>query len=654
MVTSEYIAVGGNRHPASADWNHDSLCFGAGNNVAIWRGQSIEALLKGHTDIVTCVRVGHDIVSGSADKTVRIWRDRRLWRTLPHGGSINTISLHDDLIIVGAADATIKIWQGRTIKQTITLEPRFLPLTTAITTLDTTLVLAVAGTATFIQIFTSDGGNFDLQAQLTGHEGWIRSLDFSDVNILASASQDKFIRLWRFTKESSGISTKAHRLGDWLVQYDALLVGHEDWIYTVRWKGDRLLSASADNSLAIWRYSSDLWVCDVRLGEISSLKGATTATGSTGGFFIGLWAWADGVVSLGRTGSWRRWNGDWEPQVGISGHTREVQSVAWSTDGSYLLSVSLDQTTRLWACKDGWHEFARPQIHGYDLQCIATLPGQFVSGAEEKLLRVFNQPVEDVVSDNTVNTTNVPVLGLSNKAGERLDTMATGHAPYEDQLARFTLWPEHEKLYGHGNEISAIASANNGSLIATSCKASSIDHAVIRLYDTRTWREAQVLKLHSLTVTAMAFSPDDRHLLTVGRDRQWAVFDSVSGSLVASYTGHSRMILGCAWGSDDVFATAARDRTLKLWHMTELLATFTSAAAVTAVAIHDHRIAFGDETGRVTVVRCDETWQNYSQVITNDDICPAKAVTALAWRTGTSGALLAVASEDHALRLWKL
>ena len=59
------------------------------------------------------------------------------------------------------------------------------------------------------------------------------------------------------------------------------------------------------------------------------------------------------------------------------------------------MSVSKDQTARLHAPWQGkaWHEIARPQVHGYDLTCIAATHNyKYVSGAEEKVLRAFQAP----------------------------------------------------------------------------------------------------------------------------------------------------------------------------------------------------------------------------------------------------------------------
>ena len=228
----DYIAAGGNRHPCAADWTEELLAYGSGHNIAIWRPennnhQGVETLLAAHTDIVNAVKLFRDpasgkrvLISGSADKTICIWIEKTdgkfvLAKSLTeHTASINVVGVLPEagVFATGAADATLKIWQLRVpesaevevdLVQSITLAPRYFPLAVALAKLKSgQLVIAVGGTMANVQVYMQTKDTFSLAAKLTGHEAWVRALDFtresskpdSDL-LLASASQDKYTRL---------------------------------------------------------------------------------------------------------------------------------------------------------------------------------------------------------------------------------------------------------------------------------------------------------------------------------------------------------------------------------------------------------------------------------------------------------------------------
>jgi len=646
-------------------------------------------------------------------------------RPTGHSASVTSLAVcdHVGFMVSGSADGTVKVWKlgpqpemwPASPHQVIDLSGRLMPLSLGLQRLDERCtVLAIGSSRSLIHIYASDNESaFSHHTDLPGHEGWIRSLAFTNISVehgddmlLASASHDKYIRLWRFHPQRSPpadsddigslqgllgcLSNKAYAIKMVNVWYDitfeALLAGHEDWIFSVQWSQAndtlRLLSASADNTLAIWEAdaASEAWFCQSKLGEISVQRGSITATGTTGGFCTGLWGpGGQSVACLGRTGSWRLWNtgpGDntWIPAPGVGGHVQEVRDVSWSGDGSYLLSASADQTTRLHAeweahMQRSWHEISRAQIHGYDINCLASLgQHQFVSGADEKLLRVFEEPQD--VSDLLMRlcgtetmqrahapAASVPILGLSNKAldahAEEAENIGVTGAseesapppmtspisrlvkpPTEDHLARFTLWPEIEKLYGHGLEISAVAASHDHTLIATACKASALEHAVVRVFDTTTWHEVRpALAIHALTVTHLCFSRDDRFLLSVGRDRQWAVFkrtDRHKSEFTlhkAHAKAHSRMVLSAAWmplSDVTAFVTGGRDKVVKMWraqedHYSCSWALNTSSAVTTLDSVsspltNSIYLAIGEESGDVSICSISGTEMRYQQV----------------------------------------
>ncbi|KAK9277734.1 hypothetical protein L1049_007281 [Liquidambar formosana] len=636
----------------------------------------------------------HFLLSGDADGAINLWEvslsDRKWRRVLqvpqPHKKGVTCISgimvsQTDAMFASTSSDGTVNVWEVILpstvegdcklscldslfvgLKPMVALSLAELPGNTG------HIVLAIGGLDNKVHLYCGERtGKFVHACELKGHTDWIRSLDFSlpictddgtHSLLLVSSSQDKGIRIWKMALRSSlpnsngtyrkeEISLASYIKGPVLVagsfsyqiSLESLLIGHEDWVYSVEWQPpstdsaegidyhqpQSILSASMDKTMMIWQpeRTTGIWMNVVTVGELSHCAL---------GFYGGHWSPnGDSILAHGYGGSFHLWKNvgvnfdNWQPQKVPSGHHAAVTDIAWARSGEYLLSVSHDQTTRIFApwkneaCLsdgDSWHEIARPQVHGHDINCVTVIQGKgnhrFVSGADEKVARVFEAPLsflktlshatsqkssaEDLQVDVQILGANMSALGLSQKpiyvqaaydtpdrtGNDGLDTLETipdavpvvlTEPPIEEQLAWHTLWPESHKLYGHGNELFSLCCDHGGKLVASSCKAQSAMVAEIWVWQVGSWKAVGRLQSHSLTVTQMEFSHDDNLLLAVSRDRQFSVFsikrtgtDEISYQLLARQEAHKRIIWACSWNPfGNEFATGSRDKTVKIW-----------------------------------------------------------------------------------------
>ena len=813
----EFEAIACNRIANACDMNSEGLvCYAAGQFVGLYHPEAMmDGLLKGHSDRVTCVAFCGDriVVSGSVDQNCIIWtlcddEWRMACRFKAHDKSVVCVATllaldgKSHWIATSASDGSIGIWKtnGWTVEcqQRISTGRHHMMAMSLFRLPSMSPALVCGGTDTRLHLYVSCNALLELKLSLSGHSDWIRSIhsvSYSQADsqsgfaigdvLIASASQDKHVRLWKITSDAhvdpqssvmsdmmkamqsfegmdgwDRLSTKAHRFHttdshgsiaeSYTVFFDALLMGHEDWVHTVRWQPAsfnkqpmRLITASADKSILIWEPDahSNAWIDRVRLGEVG---------GSTLGFYGALLS-ADGgcVVSNGYNGALHIWkrcdDGQWLPSVGVSGHSAPVEGIAWDPTGSYLLTTSYDQTTRAWApwnrsgqpsadnaALQTWHEMARPQIHGYDLNCITPLGKYgFVSGADEKVVRVFEAPrsfamtlaslsgnaeSQEALDERPSLGANLPALGLSNKAVSEKDVKdasashdfrnlssytavastptafseALHQPPFEEHLIQHTLWPETDKLYGHGYEIVSVAANKQGTMVASASKATQADYATVRLWSCETWKEVcePLCGVHSLTVTSIQFSPCSNYVLTAGRDRSWALYN-ISGclggdgswSLEASQPkAHQRIIWSTSWTPDGKwFATGSRDKSVKMWGLDKnkgwvCAQTLGYAESVTSISFWPYEVtgrprryvlAVGFETGEIKIQILDDggdeqgCWSVSDYKMVDVSRMPALTVRGLAWKPKSEISkdireYLACCSEDYTVRLYSL
>jgi elongator complex protein 2 len=280
------------------------------------------------------------------------------------------------------------------------------------------------------------------------------------------------------------------------------------------------------------------------------------------------------------------------------------------------------------------------------------------------------------------------VLGLSNKATTDstddnptilLDTLTT--PPLEDHLSRYTLSPELEKLYAHPSEIIAVSTSHSGKFIASTCKSSTLDNAVIRIFDTTTYSEITILKAHSLTITKLAWSKDDSFLISVGRDRQWTIFQTEDWKVIKLQgKAHARIIWDISISPIEfgkIFVTGSRDKTVKIWDgeknwncicTVKFSEAVTSCAFLYEVVRNMAFIAVGLENGGIYVLGCEKGSEHYRVVKNFDErykqlldgidfrITHSDAVTGLAWRPGVGRGVWELAScgDDCSVRIYEV
>lgn len=210
--------------------------------------------------------------------------------------------------------------------------------------------------------------------------------------------------------------------------------------------------------------------------------------------------------------------------------------------------------------------------------------------------------------------------------------------------------------------------------------------------NTTTWKQHQKLAAHQLTITQLAFSPDNTFLLSTSRDRRWALFSAATINdtttefkLIAqpdkSNGIHGRIIWTCAWTHDSqYFATGSRDGKCVLWHKGDTAATDNSSSlgpvrsvhvlelkneSITALAFGrrppkstgEYLAAVGTDTGSIRIYGVDIVGSCWTELLLlNAWQAHHLTVRRLSFRPfGATGNALQLAScgDDHLVRLYE-
>jgi WD40 repeat protein len=273
---------------------------------------------------------------------------------------------------------------------------------------------------------------------------------------------------------------------------------------------------------------------------------------------------------------WNAVNGtlvrEWKQSAGIA-------YMDVSSDGNFIVTGGYDSKVRLWQASNGalLREFSGHKGTVWDV-AFNKEGSKIASSGDDAIIRVWDLATGRLYRELKRHKRIVWAVKFSPDGTH----LASGSFDYSWKLWRLldgkVMWDNRE----HTETVVDLAFSYDGTSIATTS-----DDKSIRIWDLQHRGLKRMMKVPE-HVQAVAFSPNDKRILTGGRDKTMIgeflqnffgnfyanpgvsarLWDVETGELLHCFTSHGNDVLDVAYSSSGRFiATASADRSVQVWQV---------------------------------------------------------------------------------------
>lgn len=244
----------------------------------------------------------------------------------------------------------------------------------------------------------------------------------------------------------------------------------------------------------------------------------------------------------------------------LKGHLDWVYSVAISNDGQTLVSGSKDNTVKVWNLNTG-REIRTLRGHKSYVNYVAISPDsqKIASASYDKTAKIWDLNTGKNIT-LTGHTAEVLTVAIS-PDGQKL---VTGSG--DKTMKIWSLNPPVKvlrTLRGHKEAIWSVAiSPDSQQLFSVS------DGTAIVVWNLNTGREIRTLSGHTADINLVAVSPDGQKIATCSDDKTVKLWNIISGAELATFKGHTAAVWAVAFSPDGrKLVSTSEDKTIKVWRV---------------------------------------------------------------------------------------
>lgn len=422
-----------------------------------------------------------------------------------------------------------------------------------------------------IHLVNKETGN---KTEINAHTSWVNGLSFNpEGTILASAGRDYIIQLWDvntgehvktliktnselqcITFSPDGETLASGELG--VIRLFDINSGNQKTINTpTGWvddlsynpDGKSLVSITDDNAIYLW--------------DVNTLQNKKTFDGPFEGYPTSVDFNPDGrIIATGNMDNKvHLWHGPTGEYItAFSGHTSYIVSVVFSPDGKSITSAAEDGTIRFWDIETGT---LKNSLTGHidTIYSVTFYPNgtELISGNADGTLNVWNIKSRSLVKSITSDYKELDRVVFN----ENGDIVACGIGEIviinKDNPKQQRVLSKIKKGL-HSFEITS-----DGKTYATGHEDKNI-----YLWDSKTGKLKNTLSGHTEYVRSTAFSPDNTILVSGSDDKSVRLWEVESGKELRSFMVHTKGVKTVTFSPDGkTLASGDGNKTIYLWDM---------------------------------------------------------------------------------------